>query len=273
MNIRKYIKLPKEISNQDVIQYFKKWNMIDFFKEHSKTYLKKKNSKELSSLSISSFPYEPELNDLYKLHASIILNKRLTVLEFGSGWSSLVLAHALQVNKNRLFNKTLKLRKKNKFEIHSLENDKKFLNISKKRVKKHLGDNSVSYFHFSECKMTKFNDRICTEYEKLPLINPDFIYLDGPDQQKIKNKINGITTNHEDMMPMVCDILKIENFLIPGTIIIADGRTANSIFLKNNFTRNWLYFFDKKNDHNIFFLNDNSLGPVNDEQKKFYLGA
>ena len=70
---------------------------------------------------------------------------------------------------------------------------------------------------------------------------------------------------------MICDILKIENFLIPGTIIIADGRTANSIFLKNNFTRNWIYSFDKKNDQNIFFLNDNSLGPVNDEQKKFYL--
>ena len=181
------------------------------------------------------------------------------------------MAHALQVNKKRLLNKTLKLRKKNKFELHSLENEKKFMNISKKRVKKYLGSYSGANFYYSKCQMTKFNDRICSEYEKLPLINPDFIYLDGPDQQKVKNKINGISTNHEDMMPMICDILKIENFLIPGTIIIADGRTANSIFLKNNFTRNWIYSYDKKNDQNIFFLNDNSLGPVNDEQKKFYL--
>ena len=35
------------------------------------------------------------------------------------------------------------------------------------------------------------------------------------------------------MMPMQCDILKIEYYLIPGTIIIADGRAANSKFLKD----------------------------------------
>ena len=31
---------------------------------------------------------------------------------------------------------------------------------------------------------------------------------------------------------MSCDILKIEPFLIPGTIILIDGRTANANFLK-----------------------------------------
>ena len=63
------------------------------------------------------------------------------------------------------------------------------------------------------------------------------IYLDGPDQFKIKKRINNFTTAHSDMMPMVCDILKFENFLIPGTIIIADGRKANSYFLLNNFKK------------------------------------
>ena len=28
--------------------------------------------------------------------------------------------------------------------------------------------------------MSTFNGRICTQYKKLPLCNPDFIYLDGP---------------------------------------------------------------------------------------------
>ena len=121
--------------------------------------------------------------------------------------------------------------------------------------------------------MAKFEGKICTEYEKIPLINPDFIYLDGPDQLNIKNSINGFSVKHHDMMPMVSDILKIESFLIPGTIIIADGRTANSLFLKNHFVRNWIYEYDKKNDQNIFFLNDNSLGPINDRQKKFYLNV
>ena len=41
----------------------------------------------------------------------------------------------------------------------------------------------------------------------------DFIFLDGPDQFKVKGHINNISTNNLDMMPMSCDILKYENFL------------------------------------------------------------
>ena len=35
-----------------------------------------------------------------------------------------------------------------------------------------------------------------------------------------------------DMMPMVSDILRIEFYLTPGTIILSDGRGANVDFLK-----------------------------------------
>ena len=70
--------------------------------------------------------------------------------------------------------------------------------------------------------MTTFNNRICTQYKKLPLCNPDFIYLDGPGQFIVKN-INGISTIHKDMMPMVSDILKFEYFYTPGTIIVCMG--------------------------------------------------
>ena len=89
--------------------------------------------------------------------------------------------------------------------------------------------------------MTTFKDRICTQYKKLPLCNPDFIYLDGPDQFKVKEDINGISTRHKDMMPMSCDILKFEYFYTPGTIIICDGRAANAKFLKDHFKRKWKY--------------------------------
>ena len=48
--------------------------------------------------------------------------------------------------------------------------------------------------------MTLFNGRICTQYKKLPLCNPDFIYLDGPDQFNVQKKVNNINisiNNHE----------------------------------------------------------------------------
>tara|TARA_Y200000002_G_C22635179_1_gene644308 strand:+ start:455 stop:1264 length:810 start_codon:yes stop_codon:yes gene_type:complete len=266
MKISNKIKIPKNLSNNEIINYFKKWKILNYFK----SYRFEKNTKELNTLVFSSSPYSPELKDLYRLHSFLILNKRLTVLEFGSGWSSLVMAHALKINKLKHSLKTKALRKSNKFEIHSIENEKKYLNISKRRLYKFLGAKNKSFFHFSNCKMTVYNGKICSEYNKLPLVNPDFIYLDGPDQKKILGNIKGITINHSDMLPILCDILKIEYFLIPGTIIVTDGRTANALFLKNNFQRNWIYYFDRKNDQNLFYLNDDSLGPVNEFQRKFY---
>ena len=86
--------------------------------------------------------------------------------------------------------------------------------------------------------MINYKGNISTEFEKLPNCNPDFIYLDGPDQFKVKGKVNNITTAHKDFMPMTSDILKIENFLIPGTIILVDGRKANARYLKRNLKEN-----------------------------------
>ena len=40
--------------------------------------------------------------------------------------------------------------------------------------------------------MIQFNNHIATEFIKLPMCNPDFIYLDGPDQFNVKKHINGI---------------------------------------------------------------------------------
>lgn len=74
----------------------------------------------------------------------------------------------------------------------------------------------------------------------------------------------------KDMMPMSSDILSFEYFLTPGTIIIADGRSANAKFLKDNFSRNWIYKNDYKNDQHIFYLNDPILGEYNKKQLKFY---
>jgi hypothetical protein len=86
----------------------------------------------------------------------------------------------------------------------------------------------------------------------------------------VEGSVNNFTTTHADMMPMSCDIIKFENFLISGTIIVSDGRIANSIFLKNNFKRNWIFKLDKEKDQCFFYLNDTCLGPHNKKQLEFY---
>jgi hypothetical protein len=175
--------------------------------------------------------------------------------------------------KKKYNNNIKNLRRNNPFELFFLENQKKFLKISKNRIAKFNRDNNIknnNHYFFSEVKMTNYNGKISTEYNKLPLCNPDFIYLDGPDQFNIKGKINNISTAHKDMMPMACDILKIEYFLTPGTIIIIDGRAANAKFLKDHFKRKWIYKNDKKFDQHIFYLNDPVLGKYNKLQLDFY---
>ncbi len=242
----------------------------------------KKNLKNIVELSKNSKnkkktvePYKPDLFDLYRLYQFVVINKRTTILEFGSGWSSLILSLALKEVKDKFFSKVKHLRRNNPFELFIIENEKKFMNISRNRIKKFYKNMNIKKpikinWHYSEVEMTLFNNKICTQYKKLPLCNPDFIYLDGPDQFNIKKDINGISVRHKDMAPMVCDILKFEYFYTPGTIIVCDGRSANAQFLKKNFQRKWRYSVDKKFKQHIFWLDDQILGDLNRKQLEFY---
>ena len=217
----------------------------------------------------------PELDDLYNLYQYILINKRTTILEFGSGWSTLIFSLVLRELRNKFSNEVKLLRRNNPFELFVIENEKKYLNITKNRISKFnkylkiKKPIKINYF-LSDVEMTTFENRICTQYKKLPLCNPDFIYLDGPNQFKVKKDINGISTRHKDMMPVVCDILKFEYFYTPGTIIVCDGRAANAKFLKNHLKRKWKYINDKKNDQHLFWLVDLVLGKYNKLQLEFY---
>ena len=72
------------------------------------------------------------------------------------------------------------------------------------------------------------------------------------------------------MMPMSCDLLKLEYFLIPGTILVVDGRGANSNYLRKEFKRKWIYKNDKLNDQNIFYLKDQTFGKINNSILNYY---
>lgn len=260
-------KIPKNVSLKKIVNFFDKIGLNYVVKESLKNNIKED--------TFNNTPYKPDLYDLYRLYNLIFLNKRTTIVEFGTGWSTLVMIMALNKNKEFFENDVKKLRKNNPFEIFILENNKKYLNISKKRINKFFKNNSIKnkikiHWIYTDAKMTTYNGHICTQYSKLPLCNPDFIYSDGPAQYGVKGNINNFSTNHKDIVPLGADLLMIEYFLIPGTMILVDGRTANAKFLKDNFKRKWLYKRDFKYDQHIFYLNDASLGVLNDKILKFY---
>ena len=264
----KNVLTPKKISNADIIKFFKSKNMDSVVKS-SKEYQEAVND------MTSDYKYRPQLKDLYRLYQIVYLNKRTTILEFGSGYSSLMFSASLSELKSKYEKKVKNLRRNNPFELFILENEKKYMDVTRKRINNYWKKNKVIKpskinYKVSEINMTTFNGRICTEYKSIPLCNPDFIYLDGPEQFNVKGTINGFSTAHKDLMPMVSDVLKIEYFLTPGTIILTDGRGANAAFLRDNLTRNWQYKNDANYDQHIFYLNDPSLGEYNSAQLEFY---
>lgn len=264
----KFNPLIKNINKKKLIEYFLKYKI---FKDKNIINKIEKDNNPFSDEHVSEKKikqFGPELFDLYRLHQIIIRYKRTTVLEFGVGWSTKIFSNALLINKKKYSNTIKNLRFNNPFEVHSVDNFKKYINETKKSLTKEEKENT--FIHFSNVNMTTYNGKICTEYNKLPKINPDLIYLDGPSLFNVKGSINNISTAHKDFMPMSCDILKIEYFLKPGTIIVVDGRTSNLRFLINNLQRKWSTFDDFKNDQYFLLLDEKPLGRLNKEQNNFY---
>ncbi|MEK7292001.1 MAG: hypothetical protein AAB327_00685 [Actinomycetota bacterium] len=216
-------------------------------------------------------PYKPDWEDLVRIHRIIRHRRITTVLEFGCGYSTLVIAHALSRNRKEYGGYVeSNLRRGNAFQVHAVDDMPEYVEITRQRIPNDLA--SFVHFTVAPVNMTTFSGRICTEYETLPNICPDFIYLDGPSQHSALGSINGISTAHSDRLPMACDILKIEHFLLPGTLILIDGRTANARFLKLNLQRNWKYAHDSVGDIHTFELCEPPLGPYNQRQLDFCLG-
>ena len=183
-----------------------------------------------------------DLEDLYFLHNFIILNKRIKILEFGSGWSTFVICNALLNNKIKLNKQSNSIRQTEKFSCCVIETSKKYLDITKRRIKNTNKNKQIKiHYNLTGVNLITYNGVYSTKYKKFPIYNPDLIFLDGPSPFDTSNKINNFTNSHEDFMPLSSDLLFIEYFLQPGTVIIADGRTANVEFLINNFQRNWLH--------------------------------
>ena len=217
-----------------------------------------------------NIPFPPVAEDLARLHRLIRKRKAFTVLEFGSGLSTIVMADALSKNKVDFLalEEKPELRNRFMFQIFSVESDNQWIENSKSKFPKHLIEHVN--FHYSEVKINTFNGKICHFYENLPDIVPDFIYIDGPNPKDVKGSVNGMTFKCDERTVMAADLLLMESILLPGTFILIDGRTNNARFLKNNFQRNFEMRWDKDGDVTSFELQEEKLGKYNILGSDFY---
>jgi len=219
-----------------------------------------------------TIPYPPVVEDLARLYAFARNRKATTVLEFGSGYSTAIFARALSENK-ALYGDLPEfkaLRRNNPFELYTVDCSPEWLKITSERI--HAKDRDVVHPHHSTVTIGTFNDRICHYYDNLPNICPDLIYLDGPMQHDAVGEIGGIHFRHNDRTVVAADIARMEWTLLPGTLVICDGRTNNARFLKSNFQREWRYEHDTAGDVHIFELIEAPLGGLNKKQLNFSLG-
>lgn len=227
---------------------------------------------ERSVVAPEEKPFEPEYDDLCRLHYLALSRKCINVLEFGSGFSTAVIADALRLLSEHFDTWTsANIRCQKPFHIFAVEEDQRFLDITQRR----LGDRLKMFATVirSSIELITHDNRIATVYSKLPNISPDFIYLDGPSQYGTTAELNGFSFNSPVRMPMSADILRFEFFLEPGTLILVDGRTQNARFLKTYLKRHWAYQHDPIGDVHYFELQEDPLGPYNKRKMDFCLAG
>lgn len=220
---------------------YKDLDYDDYFKnENLNQYIKPTEDKRIL----------PKINDLSRLHRLILHKKPKVVLEFGVGWSTLIIADAIcKLNSE--------FEQESKFEFYSIDSSQNWIEETKKLIPYNL--KKFVNIHFSDVLIKSIDNQLCSQYNELPDIVPEFIYLDGPNPKDVHGSINGLSFENSNRTVISADIILMESTFVPPTSILIDGRTNNSRFLHRMLKRNWDYFWDSKNDISIFNLIEEPL--------------
>ncbi len=210
-----------------------------------------------------SFPLPPEPADLVHLHQLVRRRKCFTVLEFGLGYSTVILADALRKNQaewERLPEKPL-LRNRFMFQLFSVDASEWWIENIQQRLPAALADRV--HIQHSTVEIGTFNGQLCHYYQNLPDVVADFIYMDGPSPKDVKGTLNGLSFQCDERTVMSGDLLLMESTFLPGTYILVDGRTNNARFLARNFQRQYNLHWDAEMDLTTFELLEERLGIYN----------
>jgi len=203
-------------------------------------------------------PYAPQIDDLVRLHRLARARMAQTVLEFGVGHSTIVLADALAKNARDFaaLPNPPRLRNRKPFHLFTVDTSEHWLQQTRERLPPDLAARvSLSC---SKVKAGTFNGRLCHYFDRLPNVVPDLIYLDGPSVKDVEGCIHGLDFSIDERTPNSADILLMESTLLPGTTIVIDGRVNNARFLERNFQRPFSRRME--NDVTIFELAEPPLG-------------
>lgn len=163
--------------------------------------------------------FPAEYDDLWFLYSEAWKRKPRMILEFGSGFSTSVLAEALL--RNRLG------------KLYSVDAIEPWAEITRKALRP---NHPATIVYTPAVKVGEHHWR----HERLPNVVPDFIYLDGPPLSKDR--------------PVAVDVLDLEPRLNPGCFLVVDGRKTNTRYLQEHFARDWSFSWDRIAQRAVFEL-------------------
>jgi len=184
----------------------------------------------------------PDFPDLAFLHRAVSRRKPRCILEFGCGFSTIVMASALSGG-----------------ELYAVDSSQQW--IENTRAK--LGAMPNVHVSYSPVKVGAFNGQLCSFYERLPDVVPDFVFLDGPDPAMVEGQINGLSFQNPVRTVMAGDLLLMESTLLPGFYMVVDGRTNNARFLARNLQRPYAIRWRRTLDLTTFEMREKKLGYRN----------
>lgn len=235
-------------------------NIFKFTESEAENYLKSEGIRDLVTEGVSE-EIKPKWDDLARLYQIVRKRKPFEILEFGSGFSTIVMAEGLKRNWYE-FLKNDENHEISKPIIISLETFEKWKqNTQEKLLRANL--NEFAEIKISNARIGQFKGQICHFYDELPDIVPDFVYLDGPNPLTVEGSINGISFRNKKRTVMAGDILKYESTLLPGFYMIVDGRSNNARFLERMLTRNYEVTYHEFADVTTFILMEDRLGKKN----------
>jgi hypothetical protein len=162
----------------------------------------------------------PPLGNLINLYDLIKSRRPRTVLEFGVGYSTIIIATALRDNLDDFGIAG---------HLYTVDSEDEWLENTSKKL-----DEDVSRFvtlSSSTIEAVIVDHTLCHRYKNLPNISPNFVLIDGPDPQSISGDRNGL--NFSSGRPVVgIDVLLYESTAPNDFFILLDGRWENARLLK-----------------------------------------
>lgn len=215
-------------------------------------------------------PFPPVWSDLARLHWICQFREVASVVELGSGYSTSVLAHAMELNETSIGPWVKENRRVTPpFQVMTFDESADWSRIAVRRTNESLRGHVEAIS--SAVELVRIESRFSTLYKSPEMTPADLFYIDGPSQFAASSPEWFMSRSH--LMPMSGDAILIEHFFEPGALIVLDGRTANARFLRTSLRRNWAYRHLTTAQVHIFELQEAPLGPINQRRLDRINGA